>query len=181
MERFFIVKKSNEAYKEYFKNIEMSNILHEEFLKFISIYDFEASEYLQVAHFFGLIATESDKDRFAKAYGKRPGIALGRSSQISRDWVRICKKKKIFTPLIQWDVGVLDVYSAFPYSQKMFHIGENLYGSYDNGINRRIELLSGLSEIKGSEFYKIIEDNQFKVDVLRRIKNEIFIKKRIGF
>ena len=75
--------------------------------------------------------------------------------------MNLCKENGLTSPrkpTLLWDSSCkLGSYSI---SSRLFHIGENIYGSIDNKCNANIELTDDFIEMKASEFWKIVEDEE---------------------
>ena len=158
MEKFFVVKKESNLYVEYFDFIKMSDRLNDEFKKFAIENGIKSTRYYQTADRLCIEQTKEDRLKFSQMLVANSDTDFKKSSKICKDWVSICKKNEIKTPREPSLIFYINSHSN-KYSQRLFHIDDVLYGSFDNKIDLDFNLGKDFEELKGSEFYKILEDD----------------------
>lgn len=164
MERFFKVKEENPIYGEYFKwwnNVEPTKAKWKEFKKMVGI---EASEFAPYPNLY-IVPTENDLINFGRYLNKEVynnGLRkFKKTSTIQKDWDKFVKNniKLIPKPNIAFDF-------CFPgkTTTRLFHYENTVYCSVIVENNDDYDVPQGYEEIKGSEFYKIVEliENEYK-------------------
>ncbi len=156
MEKFFTINQGSALYNEYFKyldDVKQNRALFNDFAKKHGI---EASQFVPDKKRLCIIPTAKDEDVFRNDFTQgylEDGLRQFKTrSGIGKDWITVmgnikpARKPNYF--------GLIQVYGRF--RERLFHIGNVLYGSLS--ADCEFELHKCMSEIKASEFYKILED-----------------------
>ena len=161
MEKYFEVKKDSDFYKKYFDYVDMSDKVNELFKQFAKDNDIETKEYYQNTDRLIIIPTQEDRIKFKGMFVQNSDTTFKKTAPICKSWINLCKENGLVSPRkpnLLWDSSCkLDSYST---SSRLFHIGENVYGSIDNKCDSDIELTDDFIEMKVSEFWKIVEDSE---------------------
>lgn len=161
MEKYFEVKKDSDFYKKYFDYIDMSDKVNKLFEQFAKDNDIETEEYYQNTERLSIIPTQADRIKFKGMFVQNSDTDFKKTAPICKSWVNLCKENNLTSPRkpkLLWDSSCkLGSYST---SSRLFHIGEKVYGSIDNRCDTDIELTDEFIEMKASEFWKIIEDEE---------------------
>lgn len=160
MERFFKVLKSNSIYNEYFKWWDNRKKQKEQWGIFREKHGIE-TDYFSPCYDLYIIPTNNDLKKFENDFYKKEypsGLKkFKKSSTIQKDWQKLCETniKIIHKPSIIFDFCLVGKMTT-----RLFHYNDELYCSinYNSDLNINDTFVpSGYEEIKGSEFYKIIE------------------------
>ena len=161
MEKFYIVTKEsnlNKEYWEYVNNIKEVNKYVKEFMKQESI---GAIEYHVDYKKIYIVPTENDVERFNSKLTKPldNGLrAFKTNSLVGKKWIEFVKNNDI---KILHKPFVGTYFNAYGRSyQRLFHIGDIVYCSYETEFN--FNNPKGFTEIKASEFYRVIESLENK-------------------
>lgn len=161
MEKYFEVKKDSNFYKKYFDFVNMSDKVNELFKKFAKDNGIETKKYCQNTERLVIVPTQEDRIKFKGMFVQNSDTDFKKTAPICKSWVNLCKENGLTSPrkpTLLWDSSCkLGSYSI---SSRLFHIGENIYGSIDNKCNANIELTDDFIEMKASEFWKIVEDEE---------------------
>jgi len=155
MERFFIVK--NEKLIELHKEYEsMKKRVNDAFVEFSKKHGIEANEYYQQTGHLKIIPTENDKQKFASQLTK-DGLTFRKNSPLAKEWVSTCKELGLETPWKPtWELRDLIGYTN-RCRHRLFSLDGKLYGSFEMDFDFELPT-EHFTELKASEFYKIIED-----------------------
>lgn len=158
MERFFKIKKDYYIYKDYFEWWNNLKVQKEAWKKFKSMVGIE-SDYVAFNENLIFVPTENDVIKFGRFLSK---VDLGsgakqvkRTSTLQKDWANFIKNnnvKLLHKPNIVFDFAIDGQIKT-----RLFHYDEDLYCSVDIGSETEYKVPKGYEEIKGSEFYKIME------------------------
>lgn len=156
MEKFYTVNEGSSLHKAYWdwvNHFDSNKKISEDFLKEFGI---EATSYCPDVTVLGIVPTENDKIRFLKQLCSKDtdgGLRFfKKNSVVNREWVkRAARLKSVHKPLPAW----YNKYSGRSSSRLFDHNGI-LYCSFSA---ERIEMPTDtFTEIKGSEFYRIMEE-----------------------
>ncbi|WP_251316683.1 hypothetical protein [Flintibacter muris] len=156
MDKFYTVNEGSSLYDDYWawKNCLVPNKkIVDDFFKEFGI---EADLYCQNSTVIGIVPTENDKIKFAKQLCSKEtdeGLRFFlKNSAINKEWVkRAVGLKNVHKPSPAW----LNKYMGRSSSRLFDHNGI-LYCSFSAN---QIEMPSDVfTEIKGSEFYKVMEE-----------------------
>lgn len=157
MEKFYIIQEGSRLHTDYWRwkdSISVNNRIVNDFFK---RYRIEATQYWISNNQIGIMPTENDENKFENQftkYASENGLYLfKRNSVVGKDWIRQAENMKIYhKPFPSWYNSYLTGRS----SSRLFDHKGILYCSISaEKIN--VEN-NGFQEIKGSEFYKILEE-----------------------
>jgi hypothetical protein len=163
MEKFFIVTEQSELHKNYFDYKENRNVLCDLYNEFATKYGIEANQYYPMSVGLAIIPTKGDIEKFDKILKKEMGSGLRefkKNSEITKDWMQIIKTRNIkilHRPFVEF-------YFKHNYgksSSRLFDIDGVVYCSFENSYSE-LDTPEGFTEIKASEFYKVIKDYEKK-------------------
>lgn len=156
MDKFYTIKEGSSLYNDYWawKNSIMPNkkIVDD----FFNEFEIEATLYCANVASIGIVPTDNDKAKFSKQLCSKEtneGLRLfKKNSAINKEWVkRAVDLKNIYKPSPAW----FNKYMGRS-SSRLFDYNGVLYCSFSA---EQIEMpLDTFTEIKGSEFYKIMEE-----------------------
>lgn len=155
MEKFFIVTEKSQLHKDYFEYEQNSKEINKRVIQFFKLSGIEADKYYCTSNYLSIIPTAKDKEKFkGQFYVKNNGNleTFKERSSIGKAWVNYMAGYKILQrPLPQF---YINSYGGGQY--RLFDINNVLYCSYVS--KRDFKTPQGFEEIKGSEFFKAIED-----------------------
>ena len=156
MDKYFTIKKGSRLYIDYFQWKEDLKIIRELFNELATKYGIEATSFVPRKTQLLIVPTAKDDDNFYKqftqAYHDNGLRQFKCNSDIGKDWTRLVRDTAIpYKPNFFLYIGV-----SGRYHERLFSINDVLYGSLS--AECRFELHECMSEIKASEFYKIIEE-----------------------
>lgn len=158
MERFFKIKKDYCIYKDYFEWWNNLEIQKEAWKKFKAMVGIE-SDYVAFNENLIFVPTENDVIKFGRFLCKgdlgNGAKQVKRTSTLQKDWINFIKNNNV--KLLHKPNIVFDFPMGGRVRSRLFHYGEDLYCSVDVETNVEYEVPEGYEEIKGSEFYKIME------------------------
>lgn len=157
MEKFFTVKEGSSLYKDFwnwFNSIKKNNDIVTEFFR---EHEIEATKYVPGNEYLGIVPTDSDLVKFEKQLSKKEsnqGLRFFRkNSAIGKAWIeRAADMKFRYKPMPVWYGKDVAVGKS---SSRLFDYDGTLYCSISaDTINVSDDIFT---EIKGSEFYKVME------------------------
>lgn len=164
MEKFYIVTEKSELNKDYFDWKENLKTVNNHVKKFSKENGIESKEYYATDEMFYIVPTENDSKTFNNSFLKQEfddGLkAFKKNSIIRKAWVKSLKEKNIKI----LHKSYADVYFEHCYGKfttRLFDVDSVVYLSINNEYE--LETPEGMTEIKASEFYKIVEDHNEKV------------------
>lgn len=162
-EKFFVVTEASPLYKEYFEWKQNCHDVNEFVKDFTKIRGIEAHEYYASSDRFYIVPTENDSMKFISqlaAHELDNGLrAFKKNSSIGTAWVAGLKAHKLSVK--HKPFALFYVKNSCGRSQsRLFDISGTLYMSFSNESNFEVE--DGICEIRGSKFYKAIEDYETK-------------------
>ena len=161
IEKYFEVTKDSglyEDYNKYYNNVPVLNKIVKDFCMTNGI---ESKTYACTSDSFYIAPTEKDKENFKTQLCKYAEGCSGitpfkKNSKIGKNWV--AQKAVVLNRPF---VGLYFEDCCGHTSSRIFKIDDKVYCSYKNE-NDTMETPKGFVEIKASEFFKIIEDNEDK-------------------
>ncbi|SES69200.1 hypothetical protein [[Clostridium] polysaccharolyticum] len=159
MEKFFIFAKDGVFYTEYMKYKEDLKANRIVFNNLREKFGIEATEYLPRKEYLFIVPTLKDEDKFNEQFtAERHDNGLRkfrRYSEVGKAWVRLVRDTKVPQKpnLFRYING------CGCWRERIFEIGDILYCSIHTDY-ADIKLDNDVVEMKASEFYKLIEDNQ---------------------
>lgn len=164
-EKFFVVTEASPLHKEYFDWKKNSYNVNEFVKVFTQEHGIEACEYSTSSDRFYIVPTKNDRAKFASqvAVHELPNglYAFKKNSPIGVSWVEelnahsLTVERRPFIPIYM-------KHSCGRSSSRIFDVNGILYMSFVG--DGEFEANDGIREIKGSEFYKAIEDYEAEVN-----------------
>ncbi|MCE5220185.1 MAG: hypothetical protein LLF98_02660 [Clostridium sp.] len=163
MEKFFIVTEDSKLHNEYIKyknNIEQIRLLVKEFLEENNI---ETTLYGYSGDELAIIPTENDINNFGKFLGKefQDGLRyFKKNTKIAKIWANKLESnniKVLHKPYVQFYFRTS--FSGKSYT-RLFDIDNVVYCSYRHVGEGEIDNPEGMTEIKASKFWEIIENEE---------------------
>ena len=158
-EKFFIVTEESPLHKEYFDWRQNRNDVNEFVKKFTKSHGIEAHEYSASTDRFCIVPTENDRMHFLSQLGvnelKEGLYIFKKNSPIGKAWIAELKSRSLTVehrPFVSFYMK----YSCGRSPSRLFAINGILYMSFAS--DGEFEAKEGIREIRGSEFYKAIED-----------------------
>lgn len=157
MEKFYIVKEGSRLHSDYWewrKSVSENNKI---VIDFFQQHGIEATKYWISSNQIGIIPTENDLNKFESQFTKyalEDGLCLfRRNSVIGKAWIKQAVDIKVLhKPSPSWYNSVIVGRS----SSRLFDHNGILYCSYHA---EKVEMPEDMfEEIKGSDFYKIMEE-----------------------
>lgn len=154
MEKYFIVTPESPIYKKYMDYKEMSERVNDAFVDFAKEHGFETNEYYQSAQYLHICPTKEDTKKFGKYFKKDDPGLFKKNTPLAKEWVKKCESLKLtspFKPQLGWEIGVYGKARS-----RLFTIKDIVYGSLTSDMDFKTP--TGLTEIKASEFFIIVEE-----------------------
>ena len=159
MQKFYKVTSESKLWKDYLEYKKNSDEINEIYRRFSKGHDIESTQYYPTTSVLYIVPTEKDKKTFKNQLTKKEldgGLRRFRAnSKINQSWVNTLEKlhlqviRKPYVPFY-----FKNVYGRI--RTMIFAINDNVYCSIE--MEQDFDTPIGFKEIKGSEFYKIIED-----------------------
>lgn len=160
-ERFFTVNPESPLFRQYLERLEFENRVAEVFQAFAAKVGMDTeTAFRPYPDQLGIIPIGKDAETFEPYFTKTKrgdGLCLFRKkSIINSQWQDACQKaglEFVSKPSPAWVLGWLEIktYRLFPYNGI-------LYLSVELPLGAKQDALPGLTEIKGSEFWRVIEE-----------------------
>lgn len=162
MEKFFIITEESEVHKDYFEYRENVKIINEHFKKFTDQYNITSHQYFVNNEIIYIVPNAEDLEKFNSLLKQDIGNGLRpfkKNSTIGKAWVKSLKDnnlKVLRKPDTMW---YFKEFHGGKFSTRLFDIDGVIYSSF-RCESDSLDCPKGFKEIKASEFYKIIEDNE---------------------
>ena len=163
-ERFFTVEPGSSLYEHYFQYQKYLNETGKAFDKISEEFGIESTAYLPYFGRFGIVPTNADEQKFAGQFTAKQfkgGLRTFKlRSPVNIAWTNALKDaavKQVSKPDPAWELGLLgkSSYRLFDYKGTLYFSMERFWGNTE-------KLPSYLTEIKGSEFWQVIEEIEQK-------------------
>jgi len=165
MEKYYIVTEESSLHHDYMSFLENGKKVNELVKAFMKKHQIETRFYAPSDEKLYIQPSEIDVQKFNSILTKplENGLrAFKKNSTIGKDWINTLKENNIkvshkpFVPM--YFTGVYGHLRT-----RLFQIEGTVYCSIE-GEFRHLDTPKGMEEIKASEFFKIIEDNEEKND-----------------
>lgn len=154
MEKYYIVTPDSPIYEGYKDYKAMTKRVNAAFIEFAKEQGIETNEYYQSVHHLHICPTDGDIDKFGKYFKKdTPGL-FKKNSLPAKAWINKCQALGLKSPRKPNLVFVFNVFGQI--RCRLFMINDVLYASYETEC--AFDNPAGFKEIKGSEFFKAIEE-----------------------
>lgn len=153
-EKFFIITDDSPHKKEYLEYLGNRDNVRKIVKDFFEKYNINSKKYFTDSYSLCVEGTKENNDKFSFQMCKRPcknGLYKFKvTSSIGKAWANLKVNVINYPHVLFW---FDNLYKA---RYNLFKLDENVYFYLDTENN--IEIPKGFLEIKGSEYYKIIED-----------------------
>lgn len=167
MEKYFIVSSESKLGTDYLKYQENVKIVREICEYFLIKHGIKSREIALEINTFGIVPTKNDIEKFSYQCKKKKEYAgcndilfFKANSVIAKDWATLLRKQNIKSlnePNIQF---YTDTICWRGFSRLL--IWESVVYGYFNSDNEDVKIPEGCTEIKGSEYYNILEQMKCK-------------------
>ena len=155
MEKYMVILKDCPLYRDYFawKNDEPK--VGELFKKIKELYGIESNEVYISRNFFKIVPTQNDMEKFSSMMKKTSYGEFKKNSEVSKYWMNGIKSiENIKKPTLYYYFDLL----GNKWEEMIFDVEGKLYCSIKS--DRDVITPYFATEIKASEFYKIIEESE---------------------
>ncbi|HJI48721.1 MAG TPA: hypothetical protein OIL97_04095 [Oscillospiraceae bacterium] len=158
MEKFYIVEKDSILAKDYLEYLAFAEKFTDLFEKFAKENNIEASEYYLSTKRLWINPKGQDYKNFGNSFLKSELGKFKINSPLNRKWVELCKENNLSKVIHKPYLPLYFYTFEGKCSSRLFKIKDTIYCSFS--MDKYFKAPSGLKEIKGSEFYKAIEDGE---------------------
>lgn len=152
MEKFMEIHKGCTLYEDYFKWLEDREKLLDIFDEIKKKYGFEADSFYPSKYDFRVKPTRNDLEKFKEMFKKTDYGCFKKNTDISKEWrTAVSRLEHIERPRMFNYFRLL----GYRWKEKILHVEEKLYISIESDGD--IEVPEFATEMKASEFYRIIE------------------------
>lgn len=164
MEKFYIAEEGSKLRDNYLRYLKNQEEVNEIIKKFFKTHGITTNEYYANNSYLHIVATEEDKKKFEKQLCKpKDGLYRFRAnSKINKAWMETLKQhniKVLSRPMVPF---CFDKCWGGRSSSRLFEIDGVVYCSFD--ASWEFTPKDKLQEIKASEFFKMIEDYNEKLE-----------------
>lgn len=159
MERYFIVTEESSLRKDWFEYRKNRSRIRELVKEFNRENDIDSDAYYVTETSFFIVPTDKDKEKFGSVLGSPINDGLQKfksNTKVGKAWVKAVKDaglKVLHKPRLIFYLR----HEGGKYRSRLFDINDVVYCSIDPCQD---EMPKGFIEIKGSEFFKIIEEHE---------------------
>ena len=155
MEKYFEIKPDSELYKEYFAHQKSMPKIVGAFDKVCEKFGIEATSVRARKDTFWIVPTKKDREKFSSIMKKNNDGEFKKNSEPNKMWRKLVKDIENFQkPQLIFYFKI----HGIRWSERLFHIDDKLYGSVES--DGLIDIPEFCTEMKASQFYKIIEENE---------------------
>lgn len=158
MEKFFIVKKDSQLHTDYFSYLEDRKKVGAAFNELREQFGIETHEFYPFKNSLVIVPTENDVEKFINLMKKTSRGEFKKTSEQHKAWVEKVKDiERMGSPKLMFYFPLL----GKRWSERLFEYNGKVYCSIDADVD--FEAPDFVTEIKGSEFYKVIEEFEERV------------------
>ena len=155
LDKYFEVKKGCKLYRDYFDYLEDKHKVVDAFDEVCKHFGIETDEFYLNKKSFRIVPTKTDNEKFATMMKKTNYGEFKKNSEPCKMWLSLTKDIEHFQkPELLFYFDLL----GYRWKERLFHIGEKLYCSIESDGD--ISCPDFVTELKASEFYKIIEESE---------------------
>lgn len=163
MEKFYIVDADSELGANYLKYKSDSALLYNTYLDFAKENGIASDGVYLTAQRLWIKPTKEDKEKFSSEFMMYEEGQFKKTSQLCKKWIELCAKKGIKglakpNPLFYFNTKDILCYK---YRSRLFDLDDKIYCSFE--MDNDFIAPDGLTEIKASEFYKIMEQHNIQM------------------
>lgn len=153
MEKYFIVDKESELYSDYFEWLNDKDKVAKAFRNVCEEFGVETKQFYLTKERFHIVPTLNDSEKFRSMMMKSDYGVFKKSSPVTKRWNELVKDIEHFKkPQLFYYLPLL----GYKWRERLFNVGGVLYGSVES--DGYIDIPDYMTEIKASEFYKVIEE-----------------------
>lgn len=157
MNKYFEIIPDCKLYKAYFGYLENIPKINEIVKKICHEFGIESTKYYHRKDCLKIIPTKNDEKNFAGMMKKTSYGEFKKNSKVGKMWTSLVKDIEAFEkPKLMFYIR----FSCRRWSERLFDVGEKLYCSVE--CDGEVFTPDFAIEMKASEFYKIIEDEEKK-------------------
>lgn len=154
MEKYYIVTPDSSVHKAYISYKEVSEKVNYAFKEFAKEFGFETNEYYQSVQYLNICPTDRDTEKFGKYFKKdSPGL-FKMNTPPAKAWVSKCQSLELESPSKPHLGFEFRIYGRS--RSRLFMLNGTMYASF--GADCDFKDPVGFTEIKASEFFKVIEE-----------------------
>lgn len=158
MEKFFIVKQDSQLYKDYFSYLEDRKKVGAAFNELREEFGIETHEFYPYKDCLTIVPTKNDAEKFKNLIKKESFGIFKKTSEPSKAWMEKVKGiEHMNSPRLLYYFPLL----GKRWSERLFEYDGKVYCSISANVD--FETPDFVTEIKGSEFYKVIEECEERV------------------
>lgn len=155
MNKYFEIKTDCVLYKDYFAHEEDEPKIVSAFKAVCEKFGIETKEFYMRKNIFWIVPTANDREKFSGIMKKSNYGEFKKNSEVSKMWLDLVKDIEHFEkPKLFYYFDLL----GHRWKERLFHIGEKLYCSIES--DGEVSTPKFATEMKASDFYKVIEDNE---------------------
>lgn len=153
MEKYFIVNKESKLYSDYFAWLKDKDKVANAVKTVCEEFEIQTRQFYLVKERFEIVPTENDYAKFKGLMMKSDYGAFKKNSPVSKRWRELIKDIDHFKkPQLFYYFPLL----GYSWRERLFNVEQTLYGSIES--DGEIQLEDFVTEIKASEFYKVVEE-----------------------
>lgn len=153
MEKYFIVHEGSELYSDYFKWFKDKDKVAKAFRTMCEEFGIETKQFYLTKDRFHIVPTPNDNEKFRSMMMKSDYGVFKKNSSVAKRWVELVKDIENFKkPQLLFYLPLL----GHRWKERLFNVNSVLYGSVES--DGEVEIPGCMTEIKASEFYKVIEE-----------------------
>lgn len=150
---YFTVNENSVLYRDYFESVEDEKKVLDAFHTVKEKYGIEANAFYPAKGKFHIIPKGDDEKKFESMLKKSNYGQFKKNSPVAKEWCELVKDiKHMNKPRLFCYFNLI----GHRWREQLFHIGTILYGHIESDGN--VEFTDYVTEIKASEFYKAIEE-----------------------
>lgn len=154
MEKFYVLDKGTPLEKHYWEYRTFQTKLCEIYKEFSEKHGIHSKKFRTTADRLWIVPDEIDQTVFKEQFiTSKPGL-FKKNSPNNKHWVKTCADNGV-SQVDPPDIGV--AFGFHKASYRLFHADENVYCTYE--CYEPFDTPDGFTELKASEFYKIMEAN----------------------
>lgn len=155
MDKYFEVKKGCRLYDDYFSHLQNESKIIDAYNKVCEKFGIESESFYMQNKTFRIVPTKADREKFSSSMKKTIDGEFKKNSEPHKMWLGLTKDIEHFQkPKLFFYFDLL----GHRWKERLFHIGEKLYCSIESDGD--ICCPDFVTELKASEFYKIIEESE---------------------
>lgn len=159
MTKFYTVMNDSNVGREYWRYVESERQIAKAFNEFAEEHDIKANSFYPSHNVLWIVPEEEDEEKFGNQFMLKDIGKFKKTSIIGKAWAKKCSDENIkyaHKPFIPF---------CFNYAGKsrsrLFDCDNVIYCTFECPID--VEAPDGFIEIKGSDFYAIMEKNNIKL------------------